>query len=363
MSKLIHRIEQLLINESDPQRRAELEAKRASYLARVGRFRDAEDAIATIRKVFGDGRSGRVTVLVMIAEALVMYYQKLAPGAADRVARAQLLGQAMKDSELIALASAWRGFFEFEASKFESAFRSILLATEYASEEDHSTWTRCAIVISLGFALCGQSAESNSWFLEGRDHALKDGDQASIDALQYNKAAFGVAWLCAQRCKGLVDPAATKHARMELNSARNLQGLVQVDAHSSYVDLSDARLCILEGRHETALRTLDVVAAAGPFPTGHFNGSLLALEIAYCRASLHLVEPALEAFAKFEPSSITALDVDDRLLAAWIVNELSAVDLRFGQPSDSAKALAEAIEEQDAAVASLASQVARFSRT
>lgn len=363
MSKLIHRIEELLIRESDPQRRAELEARRASYLARVGRFREAEESIASVRKVFGDGRSGRVTVLVMVAEALAMYYQRLAPGAADRVARAQLLAQAMKDRELIALTSAWRGFFEFEASKFESAFRSIALATEYASEEDHSTWTRCAIVISLGFALCGQAAESNYWFLKGRDHALRDGDQASIDALQYNKAAFGVAWLGAERCKGSIDPAATRHARMELNSSRNLQGLVQVDAHSSYVDLSDARLCILEGRYESALQTLDIVAAAGPFPAGHFNDSLLALEIAYCRASLNLTERALEAFARFEPNSIAALDVDDRLLAAWIVNELSKLDPRFNRLGDSAKALADAIEEQDAAVAILATQVSRFSRT
>lgn len=363
MSKLILHIEEQLVTESDPYRRAELEAKRASYWARVGRFQEAEDSIASIRKVFGDGRSGRVTAFVMLAEALVLYYQKLAPMASDRVARAQLLGQAMKDREVIALASAWRGFFEFEGSRFESALRSIQQACEYAREDDHASWTRSAIVISLCFSLCGQITESNYWFSKGRDHALKEGDQASIDALLYNKAAFGVAWLCALRCKGPVDPSPIRLARMELNSARNLQGLVRVAAHSSYIDLSDARLCILEGRFDFAFQALEAVAGAGPFPVGHFNNSLLALEMAFCHASLGRTSDALEAFSKFDSESISALDVDDRLVAAWIMHELSSRDPRFGEPEKRASALAHATEEQDRAVDSLLSLLGPFRKT
>lgn len=362
MSKLILRIQAQLDSESDPYRRAELEAKLALYFARVGRFQEAGEVIASIRKVFGDGRSGRVTALVMLAEALVMHYEKLSPGAADRVARAQLLGQAMKDREVIALASAWRGFLEFEASKFESAFRSIRQACDYSTEEDHSTWTRCAIVISLGFALCGQVADSQYWFLRGRDHALKDGDQASIDALMHNKATFGVAWLCTQRSKGSLDPALLTLARMDLNSARNLQSLVRVQAHSKYVDLSDARLSILEGRYEAALQALGGIPGTGPFPAGHFNDSLHALEVAYCQASLDHFDDALEAFSHCEPGSVLALDVDDRLVACWITYELSLMDSRFGQHDQRSIELTRAIEEQEVAVASLLAQVASFRR-
>ena len=357
------RIEEQLLNESDPQRRAELEARRASYLARVGRFQEAGETIANIRKTFGDGRSGRVTALVMLAEALLMYYEKLAPGAADRVARAQLLGHAMKDREIVALASAWRGFLEFEDSKFESAFRSVQQACENATAEDHSAWTRSAIVVSLGFALCGQVADGQYWFLEGRNHAVKEGDQASIDALLYNKASFGVAWLCAQRCKGHVDQAALKLARMELASARNLQGLAGVRAHSSYIDLSEARLNLIEGQYETALATLDAITRAGPFPTGHFNSSLLALEVAFCHASLGRMDIAMNAFSQSDPESLSALDVDDRLVAAWMASELSRLDSRFGDVSERASALAASIEEHDAAVSSLISQLAPFRRT
>ncbi len=363
MSKLILRIDEQLLSESDPYRRAELEAKRAAYLARVGRFQEAGETIANIRKTFGDGRSGRVTALVMLAEALLMYYEKLAPGAADRVARAQLLGQAMKDREIIALASAWRGFLEFEDSKFESAFRSIQQACENARAEDHSTWTRSAIVISLGFALCGRTADSQHWFLEGRNHAIAEGDQASIDALLYNKAAFGVAWLCAQRCKGSVVPEELKLARMELASARNLQGLAGVRAHSSYIDLSEARLGLIEGRYETALASLDAMSRAGPFPAGHFNSSLLALEVAFCHASVGRMDLAIRAFAQSDPSSVSSLDVDDRLVAAWVASELSRMDARFGDVSQRASDLAASIAEHEAAVSSLQSQLSPFQRT
>jgi tetratricopeptide (TPR) repeat protein len=363
VSRLISRIEEQLLNETDPYVRAELEAKRASYLARVGRFLESGEAIANVRRAFGDGRSGRVTALVMIAEGLLIHYEKLGSGATDRVTRSQLLGHAMKDREVVALASAWRGYLEFEDSKFDAAFRSIKQAFDNARPEDHAVWTRCAIVMSLGFALCGQLSDSQHWFMEGREHALQDGDQASIDALLHNKAAFGVAWLWAQKCKGSVDESALRRARMELASARSLQGLADVRAHSAYVDLSEARLSLLEGQYETALADLEAIASAGPFPARHFNESVLALEVAYCHASLGRVDMAIEALSKVDDDAIAALDVDDRLVAAWIAAELSQIDERIGERSQRADVLASTIEEHDLAIGQLASQLQPYRRT
>lgn len=363
MSPLLLRIEQELLVESDTYRSAELRAKRASYLARVGRFQEASEAIVDIRRVFGDGRSGRVTAFVMLAEAMVMYYDKLASGAADRVARAKLLGHAMKDREVIALASAWLAFFEFEQSKFQSAIKSIQQAGEYADSEDHSVWSRCSIVLLNCFALCGDSVASQYWFMKGREHALKEGDQAGIDALLHSKAVFGVAWLRSQGAKGLLDLGTIARIRLEVSSARNLQKLAGIRAHADYIELAHTRLLILEGKFEEALEALQTTAGTGPFPAGHYNDVTLQLERAFCLWSLGRTDQALASFDSSTAQSFSALDVDDRVVAVWMMRELAAADPRFGTPDEVDVALRVSIEEHDRSVSELRALLAPFVKT
>lgn len=360
MSQLLRRIEERLLTESDSYVLSELRAKRASYLARLGRFQEAKDAISDVRQVFGDGRSGRVTALLMLAEALTMYYERLATGASDRVARALLLGQAMKDREIISLASAWKAFLDFEDSKFESSIRSVKTSLDHAEESNHAAWTRNCIVLALGFSLCGDSLSGQHWFLKGRHHAIEEGDQVSLDALLHNKAVFGAAWLRVQGCKGERVSQQIARARLELSSTRNLQNLAGVSAHGSYIDLADARLLMLEQDFLKALDALDRVAVSGPFPSGHFNNSLLALERAYCFASLGQPERALEAMAVYDEAEVSTLDVDDRLVSAWIRCELTNLDSRFGDADQCQSRLAVVAEEQDQLVSRLKSLLGPF---
>ena len=360
MSQLLIRIEERLRTETDAQQRAELKAKVAGYMARLGRFQEAKDVIAEVRQIFGDGRSGRVTALLMIAEALTMYYERLASGSSDRVARALLLAHAMKDREVVSLASAWKGFLEFEDSKFESAFRSIDVSLAHAEETNHAAWTRNCIVLALGFSLCGDASSSHHWFLKGRHHALEEGDQVSLDALLHNKAVFGLAWLRAQRCKGMEIPQQIARARLELSSTRNLQALAGVSAHGNYVDLADARLLILEQEFEKALDALGRVAGFGPFPTGHFNHSLLALEKAFCLAKLGRYSDAQMVMALYNERELASLDVDDRLVSAWMMHELASLGPQFGDREECKANLEGAIEEQDQLIARLTSLLEPF---
>lgn len=347
MSQLLFRIEERLLVESDPNIRAELLARQSGYFARIGRFAEAKKNIGELRKVFSDGRSGRVTAFIMLAEGLVLHYEQLGIGALDRIARAQLIGKAIRDSEVVALSSAWLAHLQFESSKFDLAARSIKLALESAADENHSAGVRCAVVLFNAFALCGERKASQHWFMLGRDHALKDGDQASIDALLHSRAAFGVAWIRSQRCKSAIDVPALSLARAEIASARNLQHLARVEAHSNYIDLCDARLAIVEGRYQSAKELLMLIRNAGPYPDGHFSQSLVDLEIAYCEFKLNHLDLALKAFASVSHASIASLDVDDRLVAAWMVRELVGADSRFGEAAHATDFLIQVESEYD----------------
>ena len=360
MSQLLLRIDERLLVETDPTQRAELIARQAGYMARVGRFAEARAKIVELRQVFADGRSGRVTAFIMLAEGLVQHYEQLGSSAADRIARAQLLGQAMRDREVVAITSAWRAHLEFEESKFELAARSIRLALQNAESDDHATHARCAIVLFNAFALCGKRKASQYWFLSGRDHALKLGDQASVDALLHSKAVFGVAWLRSQSCKGNIDAALMTTARAEISSARNLQNLTRVAAHANYINLCDARLQIMEGNFQSAKDLLMLIRNEGPYPSGHFNQALTDLEIAYCDCRLNRKEAAVGIFVQMLPESLGSLDVDDRLVAAWMTFELSKSDVQSRFADDAKKQLVGAIGEYDALLERLGELFAEF---
>lgn len=353
MSPLLFRLEEQLLVETDAYRVAELRARRAAYLARIGRFQEASEEIADLRLVFSDGRSGRVTALIMLAEAMVAYFSELASSAADRVARAKLLGHAMKDREVISLAAAWHGFFEFEQSKFQSAIRSVKQAMEFARPEDHAAWSRCAIVLLNCHALCGDTPSSQHWFQEGREHALKDGDQASVEALLHSKAVFGVAWLWSQRTRGVRDPGAIARVRLEVSSARNLQRLARIEAHASYIELAHARLLILEDKFDEALEALHAISGTGPFPVAHFNQGLLQLETAYCQAALGRVNEASAAYESSKSESLSSLDVDDRLVAIWMEHELESGGFGSGEQVVTTAKLESAIADHDELVTEL----------
>ena len=330
VSPLLQRIEERLRTEQNQDLRAELVAQQATYLARVGKFSEARQRISDLRSVFGDGRNGRVTALIMLAEGVLLHYELLDPSSEDRVKRAQLLGQFIKDREIVAISSSWRAHLQFERSCYGDAAGSLRQALDNASEYDHAARLRCSIVLYNAFALCGDQKESQRWFMSGREHALALGDQAGIDALLHSRAAFGLAWLRVQRCTGDIGASAVATVRSDVASARNLQRLARIDAHATYIDLCIARLQILENRFESAIDLLSLVRNAGPYPTGHLNQNLVELEIAFCNAKLGRMELAAQSVDCLNGSSADALDIDDRLIATWMIRELSRMDKRFG---------------------------------
>ncbi len=331
MSKLLRSLEEQLKVEGNEYVRAELQAKKAAYLARTGAFDEARAEIGAVRGIFGDGRSGRVTVLLMVAEGLLLHFEALGAGALDRVLRAQMLAQAGRDQELIALTSAWRAYLEFEKSDFESAARSIDLASTTASESDSAARLRIAAVLFTAFALCGDLLAAQKYFHLGRDHAVSQGDQAGLDALLHNKAVFTAAHLRTANCIGRLDRSILTFTRTEVNSARNLQRLTQIQSLATYIDLADARLAIIEGKHAYALERLEHLQGTGPFPKGHFGPHLGLIEQAYCLGHLGNLDEAIARLQGAREADLSDVDPDDRLVATWQLLELSKLDQRFGQ--------------------------------
>jgi hypothetical protein len=331
MSPLLSRLNTELRAATDLEQRAELGARIAGYLARAGEFAEAKVRIDALRQEFGHGESGRVTVWLMLAEGLLHLYQDLSPAALDRVNRAQALARAMRYSTMTALATAWKAHIEFETSKFDLMIRSLQLALSEVGTTEHDAQTRIAMVLSNSYMICGEVAAANRWFHEGRAHAVKNGDQASIEALLYNRAAFGLAWLRVAHCDEARSREELRVARMEIQSARNLQDLIGIQALSNHILLWEARLCVLEERFLEAIERLTTVRTKSPFARYNFSQSFIDLELAFCYARTNDSAAALDALRRVDRTSLDQLDADEQIVARWLMLELAEFGEGFAQ--------------------------------
>ncbi len=330
MSRFLTRLDMEWKLQTNDFSRAEIRARQAGYFARIGNFDQAMAIVAELRKQFGDGHSGRVTIWIMISEALIHHYNNLDLIALDRVMRAQFLSHLMQDSQLDAIASAWRAHIEFDHSKFNEMFVSLCRAIRAADENNTDALSRVSNVVCKAALLCGESSLAKSQFLLGREYALRDGDQAGVEALQHNKAAFRLSRIRSSRCFGDIDVAEIKETRVEIETAKSLQNLTGISALSSYIELCQARLLLVEGRFKDAIDRLKGIKGSGPFPVGSFNPEIIELEIAYCHSSLGEFDEAEKVLDGREFLNIGELDPDEQMVVRWTQLQLSIQNTRFG---------------------------------
>ena len=331
MNQLLSRLRSEFQLATDPIQRAELLAQLSGQLARTGEFAEARQLIAELRLDFGDGHSGRATVWIMLAEGLIQYYSELSPAALDRINRAQVLAIGMRYSKVVALASAWRAHVEFVNSRYDDMIKSLELGLANASEADHDAQTRLAIVISNSLMICGDRGSAQRWFNTGREHAVKNGDQASLEALQFNRASFGLMELRVQSCVARISSDQIRSIRLEVESAKNFQVLTGIGgAVAASIYLSSARLFILEGKYGMAIEALGEVGKAPRFAERNFNQQSIDLDKCFCLLHLQDVSAALQVYHTIDFAALDGLDLDDQLVAAWIRLQMCLSDQRFG---------------------------------
>ena len=342
MSPIIDRLKREIRETTDPIARAGLSARLAGCLARAGRFDDARSLLEDLRAGYGHHRNARVSVSIMVAEGLLHFYRGLNPHALDRMQRAQTIALAMKDETVLAWASAWKAFFEFEASDFESMADSLNRAIASAARTDHDAWARISMTLCIAFEYCGERQLAQRWFARAHEHAVAAGDEASIEALQHNRAAFRISALFVEQCFGEIDPESRRRGRIEIDTAMRLQALTGIEALTNQIRLAQAQGLIVDGQYAQAIDTLRALQDLQPIVAHNFCPELITLEIAYCLFRGGQVDAALGLCAGIDGLAFGQLDLDDRLAAAWMNGSLCAADTRFGDAAASRSQLDEA---------------------
>jgi len=324
MAQLLERINAKLAVAQDEFLTGELLAKKAAYLGRIGDTEQARAIVQQVRQRFNDGRSGRVTCFVQIAEGILLHNAFQSTAALDKFSRADLLAQAIREPDLIGICSVWKAFVDFDLSRFESMQRSLLLVNDLGLEEDHAVQSRRAVTLMTAAILLGERRVAQHWFHVGHRHAVAEGDLACIDALLFNRAVFGLARQRIAWCSGAFDPSWARAIRGELESARNLQNMAGITTMQDHVDLCLARLDLLDGAASTGNRKPAQFSSLDKFSRKHVNELALHLDNLFeSWMTQSLGREQLKAgLLEADWEQLTGLDPDERLVALTIHSRL-----------------------------------------
>lgn len=325
MTPMLTRIDQELAQSADPDRRAELLAERASYLARLGEFAEANKILAMLRKTYGDGRNARVSVWIMFVEGLVLFFESINPAARDRILRANLISSSAQLLDLSTLTAAWLAFVDFNRADFPSMLQKIHQWDKCSSDFGAAASLRFHLTIADSFMYCGETQQAKNWYERTRLLAVKVGDEATLAAMIYNKAAQGLGRLRVNFANGVIDTELVKFVSLEIASAHNFHKAAGHFALLQLIDACKARILLLQGKFEEAATQFSQLLAGEELQFG-FRSDRVLLQIEYglCLAHVGGESEAVSILNNFSMSEYRQMTCDDRLV--FLVTYASLVD-------------------------------------
>ena len=361
MSRMLEEIDTNIKNAPSEEIRAEWQAKRACYLVRVSRYAEARQLISWLRPRYRTGHVPTVLIWIMLAEGLLLMYEAMSIEAADRIQRAQLLAKAIGHKELLSNTSVWRALVEFNSSDFQRMAQSLRLAAENMGES-RLVQSRVALIISQCYLLCGDWEAANRWGSMTQLNATKLGDQGTIEAMLYNRAAMHIGRLRAEACVRAIDESEVKAVEYELASARNYFRPTQHLETARLLDLCAARLLLLQKRFSEADEAMSVLRGGGAFPKWNFSPDLMDLERLYCVSRVHGAINESQLADAVDALALEELEVDERLVASWLIREIATVVSGGQHVSDAETRLAAFRQAYVATYSELRTELDRFER-
>jgi tetratricopeptide (TPR) repeat protein len=311
-SRFLARIDSKILEHDGSAEADCLRAERAGYLARLGEFEQASQAVAVLQSAYRTTPHPHVTAWLKFAEAMIGQHRSMSPAAHDSLKRAKALAAASGAKRLQALAAAWMSYFDFTRLDVPSIVGNLREALELSAAADYSTQARATLVIAQSFDLCSGYEEAAPWYEKCRLMAVEDGDELMLSALLHNKAWLGVAnqrfHLFTRTTLGLNSPS----VRLGAASTVNFDQMIGLKSLDTFGPLLRAQILLLNDQVSEALQLLEEYGgASNEQGLGRLQSSFRA-DQAYCYAKLGMRQKA--ELAAESASSAIAPDVqlDDR---------------------------------------------------
>lgn len=298
----------------DQEYRALLCAELGCYWARTGDFDKADRLRVELRSAYGDGKNIRISILLMSLEGILLYFKDLNPGSYDRLVRAKFLSIASKDKDLISFTSAWVAHLDFNRNNFQSMVDSIVTCFDALTERSFSAECRVALVLGDVMLYTRNEVASKIWYERARSLAIKMGDQASIEALTFNRAALKIFNAQIDLIEYQMPPTNIADVISELRTATNYQIAANLKSLDELLQLADVQVTLLKQDFTASIHSIERLLDVNS--TQISASSLMILKADLIRSYAECGKlPELTEFINFiEKSDIDSRYIDDRVL-------------------------------------------------
>ncbi len=232
-------------------------AEAAVYLARQGAARRADEIVRDLRARY-DGRPHiAVAVWVNLCEGIARHFAEQGGEAALKIRRADALATASGLPQLAALTAAWSAHMAYIAASFEPMAGHLGRALRLADRDNHGARARACLVAAQSFHFAGRPDLAQPWYEATRQHALDDGDDATLGAMLHNAS-----WLRATQLRhdvvlaGLAAPD-REHTLMSADSASHFDRLTGVTHLLALAPLLRAQVLAVLERPVEAIALFD----------------------------------------------------------------------------------------------------------
>ncbi len=333
LSRMLARLDQEIATASS---RAEIDCKRAeraAYLARIGLSIQAKTELDAIRHTYLSRPNAEVSAWLNLVDGLVGHFGDMSSEARDRILRSHALSSAAGILNVQALSAAWLAHMDYLRLNAPSMACHAAEALRISTKHHHSVRSRVGLVLAQAYHLSGRLELALPWYAVTHDHAVAEGDDATLSALMHN-----MAWLRAQRLRASDCGLAAKptkieeHALLAADSVANFDSLIGSKSLPTLVPVLRAQILTVQEEYSEALAIFESeMLPALKEGMDRLHADLLA-DQAWCRVRLGQRAAALEDAKRAELSIDRGGQFDDRALA---YGRLAQVFAALEQPQSS----------------------------
>ncbi|MBX3605121.1 MAG: hypothetical protein KF788_07610 [Piscinibacter sp.] len=304
--RYLSRIDATIAAASSNVERLQLIARKASYLARIGKFSEAWKLAENLRNSKERYAFPEISVSLAILDGVSAVYQDHAEEARDRLARASVLAKALGLSDLLALSSVWLAHLAFGRLDVGCMGTELKSALLHAGQDDHDCLTRASLVVAVAVHLAGDTSGAAKWYERARSHALSIGDEATISSLMYNRTAMQIANFRQQALQNGVPSGDARVVVSAAESTESFDSLVGVVSLGEFTPLLKAQTYSLAGRFSDADDIYDYALGASLSNAQERSRCWLLADWASCQVHIGrrdlAAATAMEAMKYLSPS-------------------------------------------------------------
>jgi hypothetical protein len=267
-----------------------LKMKLAVYWFRRGNIEPADALIQEVRHRFASSGSAHVFAHINFAEAIREYLTKGHRPALEKMRRSKVFATGCPDNDnLSLLIAAWLASF-YRVSGNWSGLREEV---DYLFEKQQGSSPEFLIRCGLLFGDCYQEVEDYDsaalWYRGVHAHSIACGDEVSLSACLYNRAAIRLFNVRILEIVGTPIDLTVCKVEIEAASAINYANYVGDNSMSWASKLLSGQLCMLAGQHDEALSLFDSIPAAALAETWPGVDLVKMADTLQCQAALRVL--------------------------------------------------------------------------